>query len=75
MAVFDVPGAYLKSDIPEDTNILLNIEGKFVDIMCEAKYQHKKNVRVENGLRVLYLRLLKSLYGCMESTLMWYDIY
>ena len=43
--------------------------------MCEVNPKHKKNVRVENGVKVLYLLLLKSLYGCMESALLWYDLY
>ena len=30
---------------------------------------------MENGVKVLYLRLLKALYGCIESALLWYDIY
>ena len=30
---------------------------------------------MENGVRLLYLRLFKYLYGCMESTLLWYDLY
>ena len=51
------------------------IEGEFLDIMCEVNPKHKKNVCVENGVKLLYLRLMKSLYGCMESTLLWYDIY
>ena len=35
----------------------------------------QENLRVENGIKVLYLRLLKYLYGCMESPLLWYDLY
>ena len=69
--IFVVPGAYLSADIPEDKFILLNIEGEFVDIMCEVNSEHKKNVRVENGVKVLHLCLLKALYGCMESALLW----
>ena len=41
MDVFDVHGAYLSADMPEDF-ILINIEGKFVDIMCEVNPKHKK---------------------------------
>ena len=48
MAIFDVPESYLNSDMPEDKFILLNIEGKFVDIMCEVNQKHKENVRVDN---------------------------
>ena len=74
MEIFDVPRAYLNADITEDKFILLKIEGYFVDIMCEVNPEHKKNVCVENGVKVLYLRLLKALYGCMESALICYDL-
>ena len=35
MAIFDVPGAYLNSETPEDKLVLLKLEAEFVDIMCE----------------------------------------
>ena len=43
--------------------------------MCEVNPEDKKNVRVENGVKVLYLRLLRALYGCMEYALLWYVLY
>ena len=55
MAIFDNPGAYLNYDTPENKFIWLNIGGKIVDIMCEVNHEHKKNVRVENIVKVLYL--------------------
>ena len=45
-----------------------------MDIVCEMNPQ-KTNVRVENGVKIMYLRLLKALYGYMESPLLWYDLY
>ena len=36
MEIIDVPGAYLKSDMPEDKFVLLKLESEFVDIMCEV---------------------------------------
>ena len=30
---------------------------------------------MENGKPVLYLRLLKALYGCVQSALLWYDLF
>ena len=65
MVIFGVPGAYLNADNPEDKFILLNIEGKFVDIIYEVNPKHEENVRVENGLKVLNLEILKDIYGCM----------
>ena len=75
VAIFDVPGAYLNANIPEDKFILLNIEGEFVDIMCEVNSKHKKNIRVYNGVKLIYLRILKALYGCIESALLSYYLY
>ena len=75
VVIFCVPRAYLNADMLEDKFILLKIEGKYVDIMCELNPKHKKNVRVDNGVNILYLCLLKYLYGCMESALLWYDLY
>ena len=75
MEIFDVPGSYLNSDMPKEKCILLKIEGEFADIMCEVNPRNKKNVCVENGVKVLYLRFLKALYGCMEPALLSYDIY
>ena len=61
--------------MPADKFILLNIEGKFVDIMCGVNPKHKKNVHVENLVTVIYIRLLKAIYRYMESALLWYGIY
>ena len=36
VAVFDVPGAYLYTEIPEDKQILLRIRDEFVIIMYEV---------------------------------------
>ena len=63
---FDVPAAYLNADMLEGKFIFINIEGKFVEIMCELNPKHKKNVRVENGVKVLYLKLLKIIYRFMD---------
>ena len=37
--------------------------------------EHEKNARVENRVKLIYLQLLKGLYGCTDSTLFWYDLY
>ena len=34
---FDVPGAYLHTEMPEDKQILLKLRYKFVGIMCDVK--------------------------------------
>ena len=40
--MFDVPGAYLQTDLPDNKFVLLKIENEFVDIMCEINEEYKK---------------------------------
>ena len=75
LAIFHFSGSYVKTDMPEEKFILLNIEGECVNIMCKVNPEHNKNVPVDNGVKVLYLRLTKAFYGCMESALLWYYLY
>ena len=75
VAIFDVPGAYLQANMPKDKFIVINIEDEFVDIMCKVNPQYKKLVRNERGKEILYLRVLKALYGCIESAFLWYETY
>jgi hypothetical protein len=75
VAIFDVPGAYLHADMPKEKFVLLKLEGEFVNIMCDVNPQYTHFVRTENGKKVLYLQLLKALYGCIESALLWYKCY
>ena len=75
VAVFDVPGAYLHADLPHDKFVLLKIEGQFVDIMVDVNPEFKEDVRFENGKKVLYVQILKALYGMIESALLWYELY
>jgi len=75
VAIFDVPGAYLWADMPEEKEAILKLEGDFVDIMCDVNPEHIPNVRYENGKKVLYLQILKTLYGCIESALLWYELF
>jgi hypothetical protein len=73
VATADVAGAYLHADMDDFT--LLKMEGESVDIMCDVSPEYKKFVVYEHGKKVLYLKLLKALYGCVKSALLWYDLF
>ena len=78
VATYDVPGAYLYAKLlPRENNerVLMKLTGKFVDIMCKVNPEHTKNVVMEKGKKVLYLEILRALYGCIESALRWYELY
>ena len=73
--IFDVPGAYLNSDMLEDKFVLLKLEDEFVDIMREVNPEFIKEVQQEGKKTLLYLRVLKELYGCIKYALMMYNLY
>jgi hypothetical protein len=73
VATADVEGAYLHADM-EDF-VLLKLVGEAVDIMCQVNPKYEKFVIIENGKKVLYLQLLKALYGCVQSALLWYNLF
>jgi hypothetical protein len=54
---------------------LLKMEGESVDIMCDVCSDYEKFMCYENGKKVLYLELLKALYGCVQSALLWYELF
>jgi len=43
--------------------------------MSDANPEYKADVRYENGKKVLYVQILKALYGMIESALLWYGLY
>ena len=43
--------------------------------MCKVSPEHLKNVSYENSKKVLYLEVLQAIYGCIKSTLRWYELY
>ena len=79
IAIADISGAYLHAEFPSGKRVILKLTGIFVDIMCEVNPEYKQHViyEVKNGkkIKVLYVRVLRALYGCLESALLWYKLY
>jgi hypothetical protein len=73
VATADVAGAYLKADM--DDFVVMKFVGESVDILCEMNTKHKRFVVTEKGAKTLYVRLVKALYGCVKSALLWYDLF
>eukprot|EP00559_Dactyliosolen_fragilissimus_P000411 CAMPEP_0184874252 /NCGR_PEP_ID=MMETSP0580-20130426/42288_1 /TAXON_ID=1118495 /ORGANISM="Dactyliosolen fragilissimus" /LENGTH=255 /DNA_ID=CAMNT_0027377237 /DNA_START=17 /DNA_END=784 /DNA_ORIENTATION=+ len=43
--------------------------------MVEIWPELQDDIVMENGVEVLYLRIVKALYGCIESALLWYEVF
>ena len=63
VAIFDLPGAYLQTKMLSDKRKLLRIRYYFVDIMCGVNTDYKYFVQYENGKKVLYVNVLRAIYG------------
>ena len=61
--------------MPSDKKVLLKLKNKFVDIMCKINPEYLPHVRYEGRTKVLYLQVLRAIYGCLESALLWYNLY
>ena len=61
--------------MPSDKKVLLKLKKKFVDIMCKINPEYLPHARYEGRTKVLYLQVLRAIYGCLESALLWYNLY
>jgi Reverse transcriptase (RNA-dependent DNA polymerase)/Zinc knuckle len=73
VAIADIAGAYLNAYMPDF--VIMKFTGESVDILCEMNPEYEEFVVTENGVRVLYVRLIKALYGCVKSALLWYELF
>ena len=72
-ATCDVTSAYLHADM--DDFVVIKIQGQIVDILCAKNPSYEGFVVMEDGKRMLYMQLLKALYGCIKSALLWYNLF
>ena len=75
VVIFDVLGEYLNAYMPDEKYVRIKLEGEFVYIMCDVNPDLIPNIRYKNGKKVIYLMILKYLYGRIELALIWYDLY
>ena len=73
VATADIGGAFLLADMPDF--VVVRLKGGVVRILCEAEPNWKSYVITENNEPVLYLKLVKSLYGCIMSALLRYETF
>ena len=72
VAVCDIVGAYLNADMED--KVIMIFRGNMADYMIQINpKRYAKSVHVQpDGTKVLYVRLRKALYGCIQSALLWW---
>jgi len=74
VATADVAGAFLKADQPDF--VLIKLRGPAVQAILEVnKEKYGKYVTEERGVSVMYLELLKAMYGTLTAPILWYKLF
>jgi hypothetical protein len=69
-ATADIAGAYLRAKMKDV--VILKFLGEFVNILIGMYPKYEEFVVYENGVKVLYLKLM---YGCVKFALLWYKVF
>ena len=72
---FDVPGAFLQADMPDDKLVLLKFKGRMAYMLADVNEKYREHLVKEDGKTVLYVKLIRAIYGCIESALQWYKLF
>ena len=75
---FDVPNAFIQTLMPEtnagDERIIMKITGVLVDILVQLSPEtYGPYVVFENNRKVLYVVVLRAIYGMLQAALLWYQ--
>ena len=75
----DIPNAFIQAMVPPkkteegEERVVMRVTGPLVDVLVKiAPEIYAKHVVVENGKRVLYVIVLRAIYGMLISALLWY---
>jgi histone deacetylase 1/2 len=68
MCTIDFPGAYLNADMKK--TVIIKLDKNCSDILCKI---NPKYCEYQQANGTLLLKLCKALYGCVESSKLWYN--
>ena len=74
IATSDIVGAFLKA--AQNDTFVVRLQGPAVEVLLrinEAKYA--PHVVYEKGKKVIYVRLLKAMYGTLTAPILWYNLF
>jgi len=73
----DIPNAFIQASLENlkdgDKKVIMKVTGMLTDLLIKvAPDVYSPFVVYENGRKVLYLQVLKALYGMLQAALLWY---
>ena len=72
VAVIDIPGAFMQADM--DDEVFIRFEGKMTELLIEVdEALYKPYAVMEHGKTVIYVDLLKALYGTLKAARLFWE--
>jgi hypothetical protein len=76
----DIPNAFIQALLPKkdsgEDRVVMKITGVLVDMLVDINPKlYGPAVVLENRKKVLYVEVLKAIYGMLEAALMWYKTF
>ena len=73
----DVPNAFIQAPMPEvkpnEDRVIMKITGVLVDMLVQLCPEvYGPYVVFENGRKLLYVQVLRAIYGMLQAALLWY---
>ena len=72
MMSLDIPNAFIQTPMDANSRVMMKITGLLVDMMIRLDPSYRNYVVMENGKRVIYVRVLRAIYGMLEASMLWY---
>lgn len=70
VATVDITGAYLECKLPDEDEVFMRLDPLLASMVAEVDPSAKVNI---DDKGVLFVRLERALYGCVQSSKLWYD--
>jgi hypothetical protein len=72
VAICDISGAFLHTDIDEETFVV--VDGALVEVLLQANNKYAKYVHItQTGKKHIFLRLNKALYGTVKAARLFWE--
>ena len=72
VAVVDIPGAFMQADM--DPGVYMHIDGAMAELLMEIDYDiYHPHMVMEKGKPVIYVELLKALYGTLRAACLFWE--
>ena len=72
VVVVDIPGAFMQADM--DPGVYMRIEGTMAELLMEIDYDmYHPHMVMEKGKPVIYVELLKALYGTLRAARLFWE--